>query len=68
MIELWYLMPALLHSPEGRIKKRQIFALVDSGDIVLLLLWLMTFTRGEDSRQRDTAQEASEEDINESNG
>ena len=61
-------MPALLHSPEGRIKKRQIFALVDSGDIVLLLLWLMTFTRGEDSRQRDTAQEASEEDINESNG
>ena len=27
-IKLWYLIPALLHSPDGRIKKRQTFALV----------------------------------------
>ena len=44
-IKLWYLMPALLHSPNGRIKKRQRFALVESGDVVLLLPWLMAFTR-----------------------
>ena len=55
-------MPALLHSPDGRIKRRQRFALVESGDIVLLLLWLMAFIRGGDSRQRDAAQEASDEE------
>ena len=60
-IKLWYLMPGLLHSSDGRIKKRQRFALVESGDIVLLLPWLMAFTRGRDSRPRDAALEASEE-------
>ena len=60
-IKLWYLMPGLLHSSDGRIKKRQRFALVESGDIVLLRPWLMAFTRGRDSRPRDDALEASEE-------
>ena len=60
-IKLWYLMPALLYSPDGRIKRRQRFALVESGDIVLLLPWVMAFTRGGDSRPRDAAHEASEE-------
>ena len=36
---------------------------MESGDIVLLLPWLMAFTRGGDSRQRDAAQEASEENL-----
>ena len=31
------IMPALLHSPDGRIKRRQRVALVESRDIVLLL-------------------------------
>ena len=44
-IKLWYLMPALLHSPDGRIKRRQRFALVESGNIVLLLPWLIAYTR-----------------------
>ena len=61
-IKLWYLMPALLDSPDGRIKRRQRFALVENGDIVLLLPWLMTFSRGGDSRQRDAGQEAPEEE------
>ena len=61
-IKLWYLMPALLHSPGGRIKRRQRFAVVESGDIVLLLSWLMVFTRGGDSRQWFAAKEASEEE------
>ena len=55
-------MLALLHSSDGRIKRRQRFALVESGDIMLLLPWLMAFTRGGDSRQRDAAQEAWEEE------
>ena len=61
VIKLWYLMPALLHSPDCKIKKRQRFALVESGDIVFLLLWLTTFSRGRDSRPRDAALEDSEE-------
>ena len=60
-IKLWYVMPALLRSPDSRIKRRQRFALVESGDIVLLLSWLMTFTRGGDSRSRDATHEAPEE-------
>ena len=35
--------------------------MVERGDIVLPLLWLMAFIRGGDSRPRDAAQEASEE-------
>ena len=35
-IKLWYVMPALLRSPDSRIKRRQRFALVESEDIVLL--------------------------------
>ena len=38
-IKLWYLIPALLHSLGGRIKRRQRLALVESGDIALLLPW-----------------------------
>ncbi|CAN0583788.1 unnamed protein product, partial [Laminaria digitata] len=49
-IKLWYLMPALRHSPDGRIKRRQRFALVDSGGIVLLLPWLIAYTRRGDLR------------------
>ena len=60
-IKLWYIMPALLHSLDGRITRRQRFALVEREDIVFLLLWLMAYTRRGDLRQRDAAQEASEE-------
>ena len=53
-------MPALLYSPDDRFKRRQRFTLGESEDIVLLLPWLIAFTRGGDSRQRDAAQNASE--------
>jgi len=47
-ITLWHLMPTLLHSPHGRIKRRQRVALVQSGDIVPLFPWLMAYTRRRD--------------------
>ena len=56
-IKLSYIMPPLLHSPDGRIKRRQRFALVESGDIVVLLPWLMAYTRQRDSRERESANE-----------
>ena len=43
-------------------KGRQRFALVESGDMALLLPWLTAFTRVRDSRQRDAGQEAPEEE------
>ena len=58
-IKLWYLMPALFHSQDGRIKRRQRFVLGKSGDTSILLPWLMVYTRRWDSRQRDADQEAS---------
>ena len=61
-IKYWYLMPALLRSPDSRINRRQRFALVENGGIVLLVPWLMAFTSGGDSRQRDAAQEASKKE------
>ena len=66
-IKLWYLMPALLHSPECRIKRRQRFPVVESGNVVLLFPRVMVFTSGGDSRQRDGTQKASEEERS-SNG
>ena len=59
----WYIMPAQLHSPDGRIKRRQRFALGKIGDIVLRLPWLMahTINRRRDWRHRDAANEALEE-------
>ena len=46
-MKLCYLMPALIHSPDGQTKTRQRFTLVESGDIVALLPRL---TPGERSR------------------
>ena len=60
-IKLWYLMPAVFRSPDGRIKRRQRFVLLESGDAVLLLPWLIAYTKREGLIQRDAAQEASEE-------
>ena len=61
VIKLWYFMPARLHSPDGIIKRRQRFALVESGDTVFLLPWLIVYTRRSKKRQRDAAHDASEE-------
>lgn len=55
-------MPAVLHPPDGRIKRQQRFALVKSGDMVLLLLpWLMVYARRSNLKRRDAAPEDSEE-------
>ena len=44
-IKLWYILPALLHSQGGRVKRRERFASVERGDVTLLLPWLMGYTR-----------------------
>lgn len=59
-IKLWHIISALLHSPEGRIKRRQRFTLMDSGDMVTLLPCLIVYTRREDTRPPDASQKASD--------
>lgn len=58
---LWYAQPALLHSLDGRIKRRQRFSLVESSDIAFLLLWLTAYTKRGDKRLQDSTHEASDE-------
>ena len=55
VITSWYLMPALLHSPDERVKRRQRFTSVESGDTLLPLSRLMAYPRRGDSKQRDAA-------------
>ena len=40
-IKLWYILPALLHSQDGRIKRRERFASAERGDLTRLLPLLM---------------------------
>ena len=40
-IKLWYILSALLHSQNGRLKRRERFASIDRGDIAQFLPWLM---------------------------
>lgn len=52
-----------LHSPDGRIKRRQRIEFVESGDIVLLLLlsWLMAYARRGDTGPNNPAYNTSKE-------
>ena len=50
-IKLWYILPALLHSQDGRMKRREKFASAERGDLTLLLPWLMEYTRRTSMRQ-----------------
>ena len=61
VIPVRYLTPALPHSLDGQIKRRQRFVPVKSGSILFLHPWLIVHTRSGDSRQRDATQEAREE-------
>ena len=57
---MWHAMQTL-HSPDGRVKRRQRFALGENGDIVLLLPWLMVYTKRRNTRLKGVAQQYSEE-------
>lgn len=59
-MDICYLLPALLHSPDGRVTRRGGFAYFELGDIVVFLPWLMTYTGGVASRIWGATREASE--------
>ena len=55
------ILPALLHSQDGRVNRRERFASVERGDITLLLPWLMGYARRTSARRSDSAREATDE-------
>ena len=59
-IKLWHILPALLNSLHGRLKRRQRFSLVESSDVILFLSWLMTYIRRGNTRPSNCAHETSE--------
>ena len=60
-IKLWYILPALLHSQDGRVKRRESLASVERGGITLLLPRQMGYTRRASARRSDPAHEATDE-------
>ena len=59
-IKLWYILPALLHSQDGRMKRRERFASAERGDLTLLLPWLVEYTGRTSTRQIGQASEETE--------
>ena len=58
--KLWYIVPALLHSQDSRVKRRERFAKVERGDITLILPCLMDFTSPASTRHRGPTYEATD--------
>ena len=62
-IKLWYIFPALLHSQNGRIKRREGVTSAEHGDLTVLLPWLMEYTRRTSTRQSGQAREETGPDM-----
>ena len=62
-IKLCYILPALLHSQDGRMKRRERVASAKHGDLTLLLPWLMEYTRRTSTMQNDQAHEETDADM-----
>ena len=63
-IKLWYILPALLHSRDGRMKRRERFASAECGsDLTLSLPWFMEYTRRTSTRQSGQAREETDADT-----
>ena len=60
---MWYILPALLHSQDGRRKRRESFASAERGDLTLSLPWLMEYTRRTSTRQIGQAREETDADM-----
>ena len=62
-IKLWYILPALPHSQDGRMKQRKRFASTERGDLTLFLPWLMEYTHRTSTRQIGQAREETDADM-----
>ena len=62
-IKLWYILLAVLHSQDGRMKRRERFVSAERGDLTRLLPWLMEYTRRTSTRQTGEAREETDADM-----
>lgn len=61
-IRLWYLLPGLLHSFDGRVTRIERYKALKRGDISSLLPWLIDYTKAASARSRDEVPEETQED------
>ena len=62
-LKLWFILPNLLHSQNGRMKRRERFASAERGDVTLFLPWLMEYTCRTSTRQSGQAREEMDADM-----
>ena len=53
MLKLWYILPALLYSQDGRMSRTERFKSAERGDLITILPWFMEYTEGTATRLRD---------------
>ena len=54
-LKLWYILPALLNSQDGRMSRTERFKSVERGDLTTILPWLIEYTEGTATRLRGPA-------------
>ena len=59
-LKLWYILPAQLHSQDGRMSRTERFKSAERGDLTTILPWLMEYTEGTATRLRGAAHEATD--------
>ena len=57
-LKLWYILPALLHSQDGRMIRTERFKSAERGDLTTILPWVVEYTEGTVTRFRGPAHEA----------
>ncbi|CAB1115519.1 unnamed protein product [Ectocarpus sp. CCAP 1310/34] len=62
VITLWYLLPGILHSFDGRIARKKRHKSLKRGDISSALPWLIEYTKAASARSRGPAREDTPDD------
>ncbi|CAB1119445.1 unnamed protein product [Ectocarpus sp. CCAP 1310/34] len=62
VIKLWYLLPGILHSFDGRIARKKRYNSLKRGDISSVLPWLIEYTKAASARSRGPAREDTPDD------
>ena len=57
-LKLWYIVPTLLHSQDGRMSRTAMFKPAEHGDLTTILRWIIECTAGTATRPRGLARES----------
>ena len=59
-LKLWYILPALLHSQDGRMNRMERLKSAEKGDLTTILPWFMECTEGAATRLRGAVRAATD--------